>query len=488
MPTEDPAPSRPQPTLSEWLDQQFERARQQLLRAISATHLTKRRPQFGQVIVPVKGSIIAAPTVSESANPDYFFHWLRDSALAIDALVALVEHQADVPQATDQINDFVGFSLALNKLDGSALVRQGGWGRTNDQDLAVYVRNARALENLPSDAPFSEVRFNPDGTLDVLEWSRPQYDGPALRARALLKWLSAGALEREARDAAEDLLGADLDFTLRHYADPCFDIWEEQLGLHYYNRLLALNVLEQGVDWWTTKGDARKAEACRAAVRDIIAVLDDHWSDRLGYPVKCLDCVSERMPDELDAVVLLGIVHCGRTDGPHSLVDPRIHETLAKLEDLFASELPVNSGLAKQNAGPLLGRFKDDGYFGGGAFLMTTFAACEFYWLLSHLVAGGTNLAIATTNRRFLRRSGLALPASRVGTTTTDSERTVLAEGLRQRGDSIMHAVRACTPASGILPEQFDRETGAPASARNLTWSYAAFITAYYARRLGAKS
>ena len=409
-------------------------------------------------------------------------------ALAIDALVALVEHHADVPQAAEQINNFIDFSLALNRLDGSAVVRQGGWGRTNDPDLAVYVRSARALENLPGDAPFSEVRFNPDGTLDVLEWSRPQYDGPALRARTLLKWLGVGSSDADARHAADDLLAADLDFTLRHYADPCFDIWEEQLGLHYYNRLVALNVLEQGVDWWTTKGDAGKAEACRAATGNIVATLDDHWSDKLGYPVKCLDCVSERMPDELDAVVLLGIVHSGRTDGPHSLVDPRIQETVVKLEELFMSELPVNSDLARQNAGPLLGRFKDDGYFGGGAFLMTTFAACEFYWLLSHLVASGTNLAISTTNRRFLRRAGLTLPASRAGTATTDSERSVIAEGLRRRGDSIMRAVRAFTPASGILPEQFDRQSGAPASAHNLTWSYAAFITAYYARRLESKA
>ena len=51
--------------------------------------------------------------------------------------------------------------------------------------------------------------------------------------------------------------------------------------------------------------------------------------------------------------------------------------------------------------------------------------------------------------------------------------------------DSIMRAVRTFTPASGALPEQLDRQSGAPASARNLTWSYAAFITAYYARRSG---
>nr|WP_281806072.1 glycoside hydrolase family 15 protein [Methylocystis echinoides] len=43
--------------------------------------------------------------------------------------------------------------------------------------------------------------------------------------------------------------------------------------------------------------------------------------------------------------------------------------------------------------------------------------------------------------------------------------------------------VRAHTPASGELSEQFDQRSGAQTSAKNLTWSYAAFVTAFAARR-----
>ena len=42
------------------------------------------------------------------------------------------------------------------------------------------------------------------------------------------------------------------------------------------------------------------------------------------------------------------------------------------------------------------------------------------------------------------------------------------------------------TPASRELSEQFDQNDGAPNSARNLSWSYACFITAYAARRRAA--
>ena len=34
------------------------------------------------------------------------------------------------------------------------------------------------------------------------------------------------------------------------------------------------------------------------------------------------------------------------------------------------------------------------------------------------------------------------------------------------------------TPTNGSLSEQFTRENGTPISARDLTWSYAAFLTA----------
>ena len=47
-----------------------------------------------------------------------------------------------------------------------------------------------------------------------------------------------------------------------------------------------------------------------------------------------------------------------------------------------------------------------------------------------------------------------------------------------------MSLVQKYTPATGLLAEQFSRTDGSPLSAVNLTWSYAAFLTAT-ARRKG---
>ncbi len=52
------------------------------------------------------------------------------------------------------------------------------------------------------------------------------------------------------------------------------------------------------------------------------------------------------------------------------------------------------------------------------------------------------------------------------------------------RGDAYLETVRALTSrSSGICLEQFDQVTGAQTSAKHLTWSYAAFLTAVAARR-----
>lgn len=53
-----------------------------------------------------------------------------------------------------------------------------------------------------------------------------------------------------------------------------------------------------------------------------------------------------------------------------------------------------------------------------------------------------------------------------------------LYKALLDRGDMFMAMVRAYTPASGELSEQFDQTTGAQSSAKNLAWSYAAFVAA----------
>lgn len=49
--------------------------------------------------------------------------------------------------------------------------------------------------------------------------------------------------------------------------------------------------------------------------------------------------------------------------------------------------------------------------------------------------------------------------------------------------DGFLAIIAKYTPNDGSLAEQYDRNTGAPLSARDLTWSYASALTAFDARK-----
>ncbi len=78
-------------SLDEWADAQARISAGKMAECVSATSIVKHRPGFGQTIHPAKGSVIAAIGSAHSeTEPDYFFHWLRDSAAIMDAALVLV--------------------------------------------------------------------------------------------------------------------------------------------------------------------------------------------------------------------------------------------------------------------------------------------------------------------------------------------------------------------------------------------------------------
>ena len=69
------------------------------------------------------------------------------------------------------------------------------------------------------------------------------------------------------------------------------------------------------------------------------------------------------------------------------------------------------------------------------------------------------------------------------GTYTSDSSTfSTLTSSIKSFADGFVAIVAKYTPSSGQLYEQFDRNTGAPTSAVDLTWSYASFLTSGLAR------
>jgi glucoamylase len=429
--------------LDRWIERQYRHSATAMLRSVSPVGIVKTRPGFGQSVRPRKGSIVASPVLAAyDPAPDYFFHWYRDSALVVDALRLLAEDEYAGIDATSCFADFVEFSIGLNSLDGRAITATL-WRIRIPEDFVQFLRADSELESLHGDAVAADTRVNPDGTLDVSRWPRPQYDGPALRALTVLRWMDRERLAGAAVAPATALLRSDLEFVRRHWREPCFDIWEEELGRHYYTLRVAAAALEDGAGWLQQCGEPSAARTCRAEARAILQILDTYWLEPEGhYRSRILDS-GARSSKELDIAVILAAIHAQGTGSVHSVHDPRMHATLARLEELFDASYPINRSRGLER-GPAMGRYANDRYYSGGAYYFSTLGAAEFYFRAS---IGATDSA-----------------------------------NLFNRADAFLDTVRAFTPQSGDLSEQFDQSTGEQRSAPHLAWSYAAFISCIAAR------
>ncbi len=438
-------------SLAQWLGREYGQAAAAMLRSVSAVGLEKERPGFGQRIRPVAGSIVASPVLASwDPDPDYFFHWFRDSAVVIDAVRLLYEADRLGAEALTHFADFVRFSLSLQALDGRALAESPHWRLKVAPEFVQYLRGDDLLL-VAGEAVFADTRVNPDGTLDVSRWSRPQHDGAPLRALAVRRWLrtlGVRAVGDEVLADAARLLRTDLALTAVHWRDASLDIWEEELGHHYYTLRVSAAALREGADWLLGLGEAAEAAALRAEAQAIRETLDGYWLPRERYYRSRVMPPGAASTKMLDIAVILAAVHGGADDDTHSVRDTRMHATLAALEALFDRLYPINRQRPGTRAAAL-GRYEGDVYFSGGAYYFSTLGAAEFCFLAALAHGHGS------------------------------SERGAWVA----RGDAFLETVRAFTPLSGDLSEQFDQRTGEQTSAKHLAWSYAAFISCVTARR-----
>lgn len=437
--------------LEQWLTSEYRHAATAMLQSISARGIVKERPGFGQTVRPAAGSIVASPVLGAyDPDPDYFFHWFRDSAVVIDAVRLLYEAGDLGDEALTHFADFIRFSLSLRALDGRALVAASEWRAKVQPAFEQYVRSNDDLAAVSGDAVYADTRVNPDGTLDISRWARPQHDGSPLRALTVLRWLRTlgAAAPAGMRDAAEELLRIDLATTAAVWREPSYDIWEEELGLHYFTLRVSAAALRDGAEWLRAAGDTAGADGLEAAAHSIFDALDKFWLPEAGHYRSRIMPPGVTSSKLLDIAVILAAVHAGHADGAHSARDPRVHATLDKLEQLFARLYAINRDRPAER-GVAMGRYEGDVYYSGGAYYFSTLGAAELCYLAAAAHAPGNAE----------RGAWLA------------------------RGDGFLETVRAFTPASGDLSEQFDQRTGEQTSAKHLAWSYAAFISSVTARR-----
>ncbi|OSP55955.1 glycoside hydrolase family 15 protein [Pseudoruegeria sp. SK021] len=422
--------------LAPWITARRDGAIRSLRGAVSATHLERHRQGFGWTVRPVPGSILASPRMSAwDPEPDYFHHWIRDAAIVIRVWPDIL---ADLPEAehdwwVQAFHDHVTFSLAISDPARPA-PKTNPLAATTRADHRQFLRPEAELRLLSGAAWLNETRFAPDGSPDSERWSAPQFDGPALRASAIMA--VTAALPALSSPNADRLIARDLAHVLAHAGQPCIGPWEEPPARrHSYTLIAQWDALDRGAMWSAAHGDAALAARCTAAAKRLITLMEgaadplqDAWIESL-----------EGAPGQVDAATVLAILQAGRGDGPFALTAPRTRGTAAALAQQCASLYPINRGRAV----PAIGRWAEDAFFGGNPWYPVTLGFAELYY--------------------------------RIAAQTGDTAAFAKAEGW-------MDLIREVAPSGDALPEQFDRSSGAPTSSLELSWSAAAFIAAAAAR------
>ncbi|KAJ6584105.1 glucoamylase [Mycena vulgaris] len=380
------------------------------------------------------GVVIASPS---TVDPDYLFTWVRDSSLVFKLIIDQFTSGED-PALLGHIHDFVTAESNLQQVSNpSGTISTGGLG---------------------------EPKFNVDETAFTGSWGRPQRDGPALRATAMIayaNWLLKNSSTSNVLTNLWPVIKLDLDYVAANWNHTGFDLWEEVSSASFFTTAAQHRSLREGAALATALGQTAVVSTYKTQAENALCFLQSYWNPTGGY----MTANTGGGRSGKDANTALASIH---TFDPAAGCDastfqPCSDKALSSLKvyvDSFRSIYTLNKGIAA-NAAVATGRYPEDVYMGGNPWYLTTAAVAE--QLYDALIQ--------------------FLPSVAVGTYRSSSSTFgLLTSGVKKFADGFIAIHAKFTPSNGALAEQYDRNDGVPLSARDLTWSYAAALTAFSAR------
>ena len=393
-----------------------------------------------------RGVVLASPSKSD---PDYYFHWTRDAALVMESVVQLYSQ-----------------SSGEKKLEYEKRLMEY-------LDFSRQTQLARTLTGL------GEPRFYVDGRGYDGEWSRPQHDGPALRVLTLLHWADLAGSENSPMDPLKSLytvVQTDLEFLKTHWMETSFDVWEEVKGLNFNTLIIQRAAFLAAAKMSSGFQDEVQSKEYLHLAAQVSAKLELFWNVNWGYLISTLEQdggLHDKLSN-LDTSVILGVLHAKNETGEFSVLDSRILATAGMLEKTFEEIYPLNRNASV----PLIGRHREDRYYGGNPWFLTTFGFAEFHYVLARQLALGNSLVVDARNINYLQKiTGLEL---RIGEDLLQYPEAIPL--IRHRGDLFIRDALLYAKEGGHMSEQIERTSGVQISARDLTWSYSSLLTALFQR------
>lgn len=445
------------------------------------------------------GAILASPSRNE---PDYYYQWVRDSAIVVNTLVKqlpAIEQNLQYDQLVHRrILQFLNNSFVLQRLDN-----------LSGKGVPTSIRG------------LGEPKFNVDNTQFNENWGRPQNDGPPLRIITILNYLQhlnntgkqidhiithnakEGFLPfKVTKDIFDNILFWDLQFIVDEWKSENFDLWEEVRGHHFFTSVMQLYAIERTLPIAKQNHLLRKKFVeslvdTRHKIREFI--LDNRTgfiSKSANHIISCPEIYGKRSGLDIATILASIYTHDGSNTSEHLdlfHVDNRyILNTLYGLTESMSDLYPINRENERHSkkhnlAAVALGRYPEDVYDGVGIsegnpwYLATAAAAEHMYKLARKFIEDEKSIPISP-NDEFWKFIIETNSKDKFDVKYHSHAFNETIKSFVALGDSFLDKIRLHVADDGSMSEQINKYTGYNQGASDLTWSYGSYLNAYQAR------
>ncbi|KIJ40940.1 carbohydrate-binding module family 20 protein [Sphaerobolus stellatus SS14] len=397
------------------------------------------------------GIVIASPSTT---NPDYLFTWTRDSSLVFKTLIDQYVSGQDT-SLLGQINNFITAESKLQQVSNPS----GG----------------------PTTGGLGEPKFNVDGSAFTGPWGRPQRDGPALRATAMItfaNYLLSHGNTTFVTQTLWPIIQNDLTYVQNFWNQSSFDLWEEINSSSFFTTAVQHRSLREGATLATTLGQTSASSGFTTQAVKLLCFLQSYWNSAGSY----ITANTGGGRVAVDANTVLASIHTYDINAgcDATTFQPCSDKALANHKvyvDSFRGIYSINSGNRGPGVAAATGRYPEDVYMNGNPWYLTTFAAAEQLYVALNTWASVGSIQVTSISQPFFAQF---VPSIATGTyASSSSTYTTLTSAIRTYADGFLALNAKYTPSNGGLAEQFGKNNGSPVSAVDLTWSYASAITAF---------
>ena len=399
------------------------------------------------------GVVVASPSTD---NPNYFYSWTRDAALTMKCLVdTFVNGDASLESL---IQDYITASATIQTIDNPSGTFSSGAG-------------------------LGEPKFYINETAFEGNWGRPQRDGPALRATAMIAYAKTLVAANQT-DAVVNVIWPvvrnDLNYVAQYWNETGFDLWEEVDGSSFWTTAVQHRALVEGARFATSIG--KTCSDCELEAPSILCFLQDYWNG--NSVISNINLQGNYGRSGLDCNSVLTSIHTYDPSAPcdNTTFQPCSSYALSNHHayvESFRNLYPLNSGTNASSA-VAVGRYPEDVYYGGNPWFLCTSAAAEQLYSALHQWNISGSISVDSLSSSFFTA---LVPDVAAGIyASSSSQYATLTSAVKSYADGFASIVQKHIMNNGSLSEQFSKYDGFSLSARDLTWSYAAFLTMANAR------